>query len=164
MTVLFAVHVVGQSSFGTRHSPSALPNRSRRTQVLPATHVTARPNNYPFAHPHDLTSNETNNPTTMPPKKNAAASPTPTPQSNIKPSQLSSASKTPTTSTPRNANDAQQILLGIYNNYLDQTPQRVKLIDAFMAFLVVVGVLQFVYCVLAGNYVSSMPQLDYALG
>lgn len=90
----------------------------------------------------------------MAPKKNAAASPAPTPQSNIKPSQLSSASKTPTTSTPRNANDAQQILLGIYNNYLDQTPQRVKLIDAFMAFLVVVGVLQFVYCVLAGNYVS----------
>lgn len=34
------------------------------------------------------------------------------------------------------------------------TPQRVKLIDAFMAFLVVVGVLQFVYCVLVGNYVS----------
>lgn len=34
------------------------------------------------------------------------------------------------------------------------TPQRVKLIDAFMAFLVVVGGLQFVYCVVVGNYVS----------
>ena len=28
-----------------------------------------------------------------------------------------------------------------------------KLIDAFMAFLVVVGGVQFVYCVLVGNYV-----------
>jgi hypothetical protein len=31
----------------------------------------------------------------------------------------------------------------------------VKLIDVFMAFLVVVGGLQFVYCVLVGNYVSA---------
>ena len=29
-----------------------------------------------------------------------------------------------------------------------------KLIDAFMGFLVVVGGLQFVYCVLVGNYVG----------
>lgn len=28
------------------------------------------------------------------------------------------------------------------------------MIDVFMGFLVVVGVLQFVYCVIAGNYVS----------
>ncbi len=34
------------------------------------------------------------------------------------------------------------------------TPQRVKLIDVFMAFLVVVGGLQFAYCVVVGNYVS----------
>jgi len=30
----------------------------------------------------------------------------------------------------------------------------VKLIDVFMAFLVVVGGLQFLYCVIVGNYVS----------
>ena len=36
---------------------------------------------------------------------------------------------------------------------MSNTPQRIKLIDVFMAFLVVVGVVQFVYCVLAGNYV-----------
>lgn len=29
-----------------------------------------------------------------------------------------------------------------------------KLIDAFMGFLILVGGLQFVYCVLVGNYVS----------
>jgi len=47
--------------------------------------------------------------------------------------------------------------LGVWNNYIDKTPQRVKLVDAFMAFLVVVGVLQFVYCVIAGNYVRIPP-------
>ncbi|TKA78113.1 hypothetical protein B0A49_01797 [Cryomyces minteri] len=50
------------------------------------------------------------------------------------------------------ANDAQEIVLGVWNKYVDATPQRVKLIDAFMAFLVAVGVLQFVYCVIVGNY------------
>lgn len=49
----------------------------------------------------------------------------------------------------------QKIAVGVWNDYVDKTPQRVKLIDAFMAFLVVVGGLQFVYCVLAGNYVSQ---------
>jgi len=40
----------------------------------------------------------------------------------------------------------------VWNNYVDKTPQRVKLIDTFLAFLVVVGALQFVYCVIGGNY------------
>jgi oligosaccharyltransferase complex subunit epsilon len=44
----------------------------------------------------------------------------------------------------------------LWNTYLEKTPQRVKLIDVFMAFLVVVGGVQFVYCVLAGNYVSLL--------
>ena len=47
----------------------------------------------------------------------------------------------------------------IWDSYLKSTPQRVKLIDVFMAFLVVVGGLQFVYCVLAGNYVSCFAWL-----
>lgn len=34
-----------------------------------------------------------------------------------------------------------------------ETPQRAKLVDAFMAFLVAVGGLQFLYVVLVGNYV-----------
>ena len=44
-------------------------------------------------------------------------------------------------------------------HYRDTTPQRTKLLDAFMAFLVAVGALQFVYCVLAGNYVCFLPLL-----
>ena len=38
---------------------------------------------------------------------------------------------------------------------MKSTPQRVKLIDVFMAFLVLVGGLQFLYCVIGGNYVSG---------
>jgi oligosaccharyltransferase complex subunit epsilon len=56
----------------------------------------------------------------------------------------------------RNAQEVQEIVQGVWTNYLQRTPQRVKLIDAFMAFLVVVGGLQFVYCVLAGNYVRCL--------
>jgi oligosaccharyltransferase complex subunit epsilon len=36
---------------------------------------------------------------------------------------------------------------------MKQTPQRTKLIDVFLAFLAAVGALQFIYCILAGNYV-----------
>ena len=47
----------------------------------------------------------------------------------------------------------QAIIQHIWQRYLAQTPQRTLLLDAFMAFLVLVGGIQFVYCVLAGNYV-----------
>ncbi len=48
-----------------------------------------------------------------------------------------------------------EIAQSIWQKYADETPQRTKLIDLFMAFLVVVGVLQFVYCVIVGNYVCA---------
>lgn len=50
----------------------------------------------------------------------------------------------------------QDVLAGIWEKYVSKTPQRVKLLDTFMAFLVLVGALQFVYCVLVGNYVSFL--------
>lgn len=89
----------------------------------------------------------------MAPKKNAAATtpmPSKIPQTNITSSQP--ARKTSKTSS----SDAQDIVFGVWNKYVDQTPQRVKLLDTFMAFLIMVGVLQFVYCVIAGNYVRTM--------
>ncbi|KAK8164193.1 DAD family-domain-containing protein [Phyllosticta citrichinensis] len=49
-------------------------------------------------------------------------------------------------------NDAQAIAAGVWRNYQAKTDQRTKLLDVFMAFLVVVGALQFVYCVIGGNY------------
>ncbi|KAL2022796.1 hypothetical protein VTK56DRAFT_4612 [Thermocarpiscus australiensis] len=45
-----------------------------------------------------------------------------------------------------------RIVSNVAAHYRAATPQRTKLLDAFMAFLVAVGGLQFVYCVLAGNY------------
>lgn len=65
--------------------------------------------------------------------------------------------KQPTT-TPKStaASGAQtwdRIFSNVLQHYLDTTPQRTKLLDAFMAFLVAVGALQFLYCILAGNYV-----------
>lgn len=46
-----------------------------------------------------------------------------------------------------------RVLQNLYDYYMNETPQRTKLIDVFLAFLAVVGALQFVYCILAGNYV-----------
>ncbi|KAL4887934.1 DAD/Ost2 [Aspergillus ambiguus] len=40
----------------------------------------------------------------------------------------------------------------VWQQYLATTSQRTMLLDAFMVFLVVVGAIQFVYCVLAGNF------------
>ena len=41
----------------------------------------------------------------------------------------------------------------LFNNYKQKTPQRTKLLDVFMGFLVAVGALQFLYCLIVGNYV-----------
>ncbi|KAF2132723.1 defender against death DAD protein [Dothidotthia symphoricarpi CBS 119687] len=60
---------------------------------------------------------------------------------------------TSTTAKPRSSNvDAQSILQGVWNNYTKKTSQRTKLLDTFMAFLVAVGVLQFLYVVIVGNF------------
>lgn len=55
--------------------------------------------------------------------------------------------------TTINAANWDKVLLNIYDHYMTQTPQRTKLLDAFLGFLAVVGALQFLYCILAGNYV-----------
>jgi oligosaccharyltransferase complex subunit epsilon len=77
----------------------------------------------------------------------------------------SSASQSSSKVTQRSTNSSsglapnsspQAIIQHVWQRYLAQTPQRTLLLDAFMAFLVLVGGIQFVYCVLAGNYVSRM--------
>ena len=40
----------------------------------------------------------------------------------------------------------------LWKSYLNQTPERLKFIDAFLAFIVLSGVMQFAYCVLVTNY------------
>ncbi|EPE04766.1 dad family protein [Ophiostoma piceae UAMH 11346] len=58
----------------------------------------------------------------------------------------------PKTTPATSSNAFQNVFDNLLQHYLKATPQRTKLLDAFMAFLVAVGVLQFLYCVLAGNY------------
>ena len=41
----------------------------------------------------------------------------------------------------------------VFDSYMQSTPSRTKLIDVFLVFLVLTGVVQFAYCVIAGNYV-----------
>ncbi|KAF5878512.1 putative dad family protein [Botrytis fragariae] len=89
----------------------------------------------------------------MAPKKNAAAAAAIAPPTTQTTTTIPSSTpiKIPSKSSSQNQSP-QQVAIGIWQNYLDKTPQRTKLIDVFMSFLVVVGVLQFVYCILAGNY------------
>ena len=93
----------------------------------------------------------------MAPKRGNARDATPSSTATSQAS-VAAASTTPTPAAKSQKSSANQsydkVVMNIANYYLDSTPQRTKLIDAFMAFLVVVGALQFVYCVLAGNYVS----------
>ncbi|PGH35827.1 oligosaccharyltransferase complex subunit epsilon [[Emmonsia] crescens] len=99
----------------------------------------------------------------MAPKRRiASASPAPQAQ----PASTSSSTPTPAKATPSpmstTSNSAaasllpnsqtQEIVVGIWQRYLKQTPKRTLQLDSFMAFLVIVGGVQFVYCMLAGNY------------
>ncbi|CAG8956798.1 hypothetical protein HYFRA_00011187 [Hymenoscyphus fraxineus] len=97
----------------------------------------------------------------MAPKRNTPSNTSSTSAS--QPTVLSTPAQTsssPSTSTHKSSSSHKQqqhqspaqIAVGIWQRYTDTTPQRTKLIDVFMSFLVVVGVLQFVYCVLVGNY------------
>lgn len=96
------------------------------------------------------------NPVPMAPKRREVQSDTSTPPaSKVKQATASSTVPKPLLSTSANA-PAKDIILNIWDNYTTNTPQRTLLLDIFMAFLVVVGGIQFVYCVLAGNYVSIL--------
>ncbi|KAJ5157187.1 Defender against death DAD protein, partial [Penicillium canariense] len=80
------------------------------------------------------------------PSKRHAASTTSAPAA-VTPPTLSSGPSTLKTNA-----SAAEIAHHVWGQYLATTPQRTLLLDAFMAFLVLVGGLQFLYCVLAGNY------------
>ncbi|KAJ4151084.1 hypothetical protein LMH87_011801 [Akanthomyces muscarius] len=95
----------------------------------------------------------------MAPKKNAAAAAAASTASEKRPVTPTTASATPkrssatlTTAKGGAAASWDVVFQNIYTHYMKETAQRTKLIDVFLAFLVVVGALQFAYCVLAGNY------------
>lgn len=91
----------------------------------------------------------------MAPKRREIQSDVTTPPASKVKQQATASSTVPKPSLSTSANaPAKDIILNIWDNYTTNTPQRTLLLDIFMAFLVVVGGTQFVYCVLAGNYVS----------
>ncbi|EOA86369.1 oligosaccharyltransferase complex subunit epsilon [Exserohilum turcicum] len=47
---------------------------------------------------------------------------------------------------------APAIVQGVWDKYVSKTPQRTKLLDVFLVFLMAVGALQFAYVVLVGNF------------
>ncbi|OCK77697.1 defender against death DAD protein [Lepidopterella palustris CBS 459.81] len=88
----------------------------------------------------------------MPPKHRTPPSTHAPTQTTISSPPKSSAAATSSSKQPLTAHSAQEIVQGVWDKYVDRTPQRVKLLDCFMGFLVAVGVLQFVYCIIVGNY------------
>lgn len=99
----------------------------------------------------------------MPPKKNARdITPSAAATTQASTTAAGTVPSTPKTIAPktaalkRGAANWDQVIQNIYDHYTKATPQRTKLVDVFLAFLVVVGALQFAYCVLAGNYVRSL--------
>ncbi|KAL6895632.1 oligosaccharyl transferase [Trichoderma longibrachiatum] len=92
----------------------------------------------------------------MPAKKNAAQ---PAPSAAATTQASTTAAGSVPASSPISAPAAKnapanwdKVLQNIYQYYMKETPQRTKLIDVFLVFIAVVGALQFLYCILAGNY------------
>lgn len=85
----------------------------------------------------------------MAPKKNARES---TPSTVATSQAGASVVSQPRPSSKGGAANWDQVLMNICQHYLKETPQRTKLLDAFLFFLAAVGVLQFLYCILAGSY------------
>ncbi|KAI0396224.1 defender against death DAD protein [Xylariaceae sp. FL0594] len=84
----------------------------------------------------------------MAPKKSAAAAASQATATS--PSTYISSNTSSSNTNPSSQID--KIAVNIFQHYQKTTPQRTKLLDAFMAFLVIAGGLQFAYCILAGNY------------
>ena len=82
------------------------------------------------------------------PKHTSTATAT-TPASKPRPAPASAAHPA-TPSAPASASAV--ALYTLWTTYLDATPSRLKLIDAFLVFLVLSGVAQFVYCVLVTSF------------
>ncbi|RKF74165.1 Dolichyl-diphosphooligosaccharide--protein glycosyltransferase subunit dad1 [Golovinomyces cichoracearum] len=64
----------------------------------------------------------------------------------------STASKTSASDSNNGYQTPYKIALGIWHNYIESASPRTKIVDVFMAFLFVVGVIQFIYCIIAGSY------------
>jgi oligosaccharyltransferase complex subunit epsilon len=44
------------------------------------------------------------------------------------------------------------VLTKFYDEYLNNTPKKLKLIDAYLVYILLTGIMQFAYCVLVGTF------------
>lgn len=44
------------------------------------------------------------------------------------------------------------VLNKFYNEYTNKTPKKLKLIDAYLLYILLTGIVQFVYCLLVGTF------------
>ncbi|KAA1466025.1 defender against cell death 1 [Dentipellis sp. KUC8613] len=58
----------------------------------------------------------------------------------------------PAKSTPSSQSGASVAAQSLWTAYLDHTSSRLKFVDAFLVFLILSGVMQFVYCVLITSF------------
>lgn len=45
----------------------------------------------------------------------------------------------------------------VWNRYIQDTPSRTLFLDVFLLYIALNGAVQFIYCIIGGNYVSSAP-------
>lgn len=101
----------------------------------------------------------------MAPKKSSSSA-TPPPPKPVPSHSRALSSTTPSTPSSKpstslsNKSSPQDVALHVWSQYLQNTPSRTLLLDAFMAFLVLVGGIQFLYAVIGGNYVSPNREND----
>lgn len=67
-------------------------------------------------------------------------------------SSSSTAKHTPSNTKPAPSSPSSFALQSLWTAYLDSTPSRLKFIDAFLVFLILSGVTQFIYCVLVTSF------------
>merc|ERR1711915_310294 len=57
-----------------------------------------------------------------------------------------------TTKMSSAASNLVTVLQKLYNEYMEQTPQRLKIVDSFLVYVMFTGIFQFVYCCLVGTF------------
>ncbi|KAI9453200.1 DAD family-domain-containing protein [Lactarius psammicola] len=68
-------------------------------------------------------------------------------------SSSSTAKHTPSSTKPAPPSSLSSVAVqSLWKAYLDTTPSRLKFIDAFLVFLILSGVIQFVYCILVTSF------------
>ncbi|KAL1758782.1 DAD/Ost2 [Schizophyllum commune] len=62
------------------------------------------------------------------------------------------APKTTTTTSAPSVAPQKDALQALWKAYNEQTPDRLKFVDSFLVFLILSGVIQFLYCILVTNF------------